>query len=186
MGGSYSKQIKVYRFIIIFHTKNPIGVCFPTFSEPQIIYIYMYIYIYTLYVYIHGWLHRYTQFISPFSYLNPPLLMVNLPENPSNDRNSRGFHHIIVPYYPPYILISFIYPHIHHLIHHIIIHHIFLSYQPFYPPKIFIVYTLIHQGPLVQWLAPWHKCPRSSSLIASQADSRTLRRRDFICASIWF
>ena len=156
------------------------------FRAPNHIYIYMYIYIYTLYVYIHGWLHRYTQFISPFSYLNPPLLMVNLPENPSNDRNSRGFHHIIVPYYPPYILISFIYPHIHHLIHHIIIHHIFLSYQPFYPPKIFIVYTLIHQGPLVQWLAPWHKCPRSSSLIASQADSRTLRRRDFICASIWF
>ena len=141
--------------------------------------------IYTLYVYIHGWLHRYTQFISPFSYLNPPLLMVNPPENPSNNRNSRGFHHIIVPYYYYRTILSTIYPHIHHLIHHIIIHHISLSY-PFYPPYILIVYTLIHQGPSECSLtyAPWHNFPRSSSLIVSQADSRTLRMS--WCASIWF
>lgn len=150
------------------------------------------IYIYTLYVYIHGWLHRYTQFISPFSYLNPPLLMVNPPENPSNNRNSRGFHHIIVPYYPPYILISTIYPHIHHLIPHIIIHHISLSYQPFYPPYILIVYTLIHQGPLVQWqqrrgtTAPGARRSSLRKLTPGPCGSKTMSWYGFICASIWF
>ena len=92
--GSCSKQIKVYRFIIIFHTENPIGGMSSPHWDPNQAYVP---------VYIHTWL------VTPDEYPHFPTWILNIwwqiPRFPSNEQTNSFSHHIlhhISPWYAPY------------------------------------------------------------------------------------